>query len=71
MKGVKKGAFSLEEAQAKHEAFVSAKDAKVEARRQKVLEEKRAYWAQLSGSAPSKKAANESKADASEAAAEE
>lgn len=54
MKGVKKGAMTLEEATAKYEAFVSAKNEKVEARRLAALEAKRARWAAINGVAPKK-----------------
>ncbi len=54
MRGVKKGAMTLEEAEAKYQEYIDAKDAKVEVRRQAALEEKRAHWARINGTAPKK-----------------
>ena len=54
MRGVKKGAMTLEEAEAKYQEYIDAKDAKVEVRRQASLEEKRARWAAINGIAPKK-----------------
>ena len=56
MRGVKKGAMTLEEANAKYDAFIAEKDAKIEVRRQAALEEKRAMWARINGVAPKKAA---------------
>jgi small subunit ribosomal protein S16 len=52
MKGVNKGAMTLEEADAQYETFVTAKDAKIKVRREAALEEKRAKWAAINGVAP-------------------
>ncbi len=54
MKGVKKGAMTQEEAEAKYETFINSKEAKIEARREAALEEKRARWARINGVAPKK-----------------
>ena len=54
MKGVAKGALTEEEAMEKYQAFVDDKEAKLEARRQKNLEEKRAFYAKVSGKPPKK-----------------
>jgi small subunit ribosomal protein S16 len=54
MRGVKKGAMTLEEANAKYDTFINSKDEKIEARRQIALEEKRAMWAKINGVAPKK-----------------
>lgn len=54
MRGVKKGAMTLEEANAKYETYITAKDAKIEVRRQAALEAKRAKWAEINGVAPKK-----------------
>jgi len=54
MKGVKKGAMTQEEAEAKYETFINSKEAKIEARREAALEEKRARWAKINGVAPKK-----------------
>lgn len=56
MRGVKKGAMTLEEANAKYETYITAKDAKIEVRRQAALEEKRASWAKINGIVPKKAA---------------
>ena len=68
MKGVKKGSLTQEDAQARYESFITAKDEKIEARRQAALEEKRAKWAKINGVAP-KKAAPVEEAPAVEAEA--
>ncbi|MCB0633955.1 MAG: 30S ribosomal protein S16 [Saprospiraceae bacterium] len=52
MRGVKKGAMSIEEAEAKFAEWVGAKDAKIEARKAKVAEEQAAYHAMISGTPP-------------------
>lgn len=52
MRGVKKGAMSIEEAEKKFEEWVEAKDAKIDARIAKVAEEKAAYHARISGTPP-------------------
>lgn len=54
MQGVKKGAMTQEEADAKYDAFISTKEEKIEVRRQAALEEKRARWAEINGVAPKK-----------------
>jgi small subunit ribosomal protein S16 len=54
MQGVKKGAMTQEEANAKYDAFISAKEEKIEARRQAASDEKRAKWAEINGIAPKK-----------------
>lgn len=51
-RGVKKGSLTQEEADQKYNDFIDAKEAKIEVRRQKNLEETRAYYAKLSGVAP-------------------
>lgn len=56
MRGVKKGSMTQEEAEAKYESFITAKDDRIEARRQAALEEKRAKWAEINGVAPKKAA---------------
>ena len=52
MRGVKKGAISIEEADQKLADWISEKDAKIDARKAKVAEEKRAYHATMSGTPP-------------------
>ncbi|MEM1323155.1 MAG: 30S ribosomal protein S16 [Bacteroidota bacterium] len=52
MRGVKKGALTAEEAQAKYEAWISEKEAKIAARRQQTAEERAAFHAAVSGNAP-------------------
>jgi len=52
MRGVKKGAMTLEAADAQYDTFITAKDAKIQVRREAALEEKRAMWARINGVAP-------------------
>jgi len=54
MRGVKKGALSQEEAENKYTEWVEAKEAKIAARKAKTEEEKNAYYAKISGTAPPK-----------------
>ncbi len=49
MRGVKKGALTVEEAEAKYKEWVEAKDAKIAARFEKAEEEKRQIQARISG----------------------
>ena len=51
MRGVKKGAMTLEEAEAKHQEWMAAKEAKVAARRAQAAEEKAEYHKRISGTA--------------------
>jgi small subunit ribosomal protein S16 len=71
MRGVKKGAMTLEEAEAKYQEYIDAKDAKVEVRRQAALEEKRARWAAINGTAPKKEEIVVEEAPVEEAPVEE
>ncbi|MEO1623533.1 MAG: 30S ribosomal protein S16 [Bacteroidota bacterium] len=64
MRGVKKGAMTEEQAMAKYQAWIEEKDARIEARRQQALEERRAFHAAVSGKAAP------IKVETSEAAAE-
>jgi small subunit ribosomal protein S16 len=52
MRGVKKGAMSIEEAENKFTEWVDAKEAKIDARKAKVAEEQAAYHAKMSGTPP-------------------
>jgi len=52
MRGVKKGALSLEQAEAKFKDWVDAKEAKVAERFEHAAKEKAEYYAKLSGTAP-------------------
>ena len=52
MRGVKKGAMSVEEAEVKFTEWVEAKEAKVSARVAKAAEDKADYYAKLSGTPP-------------------
>jgi len=52
MRGVQKGAMTMEEAEAKYEQWIAEKEAKVEERRRKTEEEKRDYHERISGEAP-------------------
>lgn len=52
MRGVNKGAMSVEEAENKFVEWVDAKDSKVAARRAKSAEEKADFYAKLSGTPP-------------------
>jgi small subunit ribosomal protein S16 len=52
MRGVKKGAMTLEEAEAKYNEWVEAKEAKIAARKAKTAEENAAFYARLSGTPP-------------------
>ena len=49
MRGVKKGALTLEEAEAKYQEWVNAKDAKIAARFEKAQAEHKARLAEISG----------------------
>lgn len=52
MRGVKKGALTMEEAEAKYNQWVEEKDAKVAARIAQTAEEKKARMAEIAGVAP-------------------
>ena len=52
MRGVKKGALTMEEAEAKYNQWVEEKEAKIAARFAQTAEEKRARLAELAGIAP-------------------
>ncbi len=52
MRGVKKGALTVEEADAKFKEWVDAKEAKIAARFEKSAAEKRAWNAKISGTPP-------------------
>jgi small subunit ribosomal protein S16 len=52
MRGVKKGALTQEEADTKLQEWITSKEAKIQERKQKVAEEKRAHLEKLSGKAP-------------------
>lgn len=52
MRGVKKGAMTQEEADAKYKEWVEAKDAKIAARFEEAAAEKAAWLAKISGVAP-------------------
>jgi small subunit ribosomal protein S16 len=52
MRGVKKGAMTVEQADALYETYISAKEAKLEVRREAALEAKRLRWAEINGTAP-------------------
>lgn len=54
MRGVKKGSFSVEEAENKYEAWIEAKEAKIAARAARTAEEKAAFHAHVFGKAPEK-----------------
>jgi small subunit ribosomal protein S16 len=52
MRGVQKGALTLEEAEAKFQEWVDVKEAKIAARFEKTLQAKREFNAKMSGQAP-------------------
>ena len=52
MRGVKKGAMSIEEAENKFEAWVDSKENKIAARREKAQQEKADFHAMVSGTPP-------------------
>lgn len=52
MRGVKKGAMSIEEAENKFTEWVDIKENRIATRKAKAAEEKAAYYAQLSGTPP-------------------
>ncbi|MCB0580341.1 MAG: 30S ribosomal protein S16 [Phaeodactylibacter sp.] len=54
MRGVKKGAMAVEEAEKKYQDWVEAKEAKIAARFEKSAEEQRQFNAKVSGTAPPK-----------------
>ena len=54
MRGVAKEALTEEEAMQKYQDFIDAKEAKLEARRQKDLEKRQAFYAKISGKPPKK-----------------
>ncbi len=54
MRGVKKGALTVEEAEAKYQEWVAAKEAKIAERVAKSQEEKAAFHAAVSGTPPPK-----------------
>ena len=49
MRGVAKGALTVEEAEAKYKEWIEAKEAKVEARRIQAIEERKARMEAISG----------------------
>ena len=49
MRGVKKGALTMEEAEKQYQAWVEAKEAKVQARFEQTAQEKAAFYAKLNG----------------------
>ncbi|MEM9916983.1 MAG: 30S ribosomal protein S16 [Bacteroidota bacterium] len=51
MRGVKKGALTIEQAEAKYQAWIEEKEARIETRRQQAQEEIRAFHAAVSGKA--------------------
>ena len=53
-RGVKKGAFSQEEADKKHAAWLESKEAKIERRKLESQNEKLAFYAKVNGIAPPK-----------------
>jgi len=57
MRGVKKGAMTIEEAEHKYQDWVQAKDAKTAARFEKSIEEQRQLNAALAGTPPRQEAA--------------
>jgi len=63
MRGVKKGALTLEQAEAKYQAWIDGKENKISLRIQQTAEEKAAFHKMLSGTAPAPKP----KAEAQEA----
>jgi small subunit ribosomal protein S16 len=67
MRGVKKGALTLEQAEAKYQAWIDGKENKISLRIQQTAEEKAAFYKLLSGTAPAPKP----KAEAPEAPAVE
>ncbi len=66
MRGVKKGAMTVEEADKKYQEWVEAKEAKIAARFEKSAEEQRQFHAAVSGTPPPKE---EPVAEAAEEAA--
>ncbi len=68
MRGVQKGSMTLEQAEAKYEAFINTKDEKIEGRRLAALEAKRTRWAEINGTAPKKVVAVVEEAPATEEA---
>ncbi|MBX2817045.1 MAG: 30S ribosomal protein S16 [Saprospiraceae bacterium] len=55
MRGVEKGALTIEEANAKLDAWIADKEAKIKARKEQVAEERRAFHAMVSGAVPAVK----------------
>ncbi len=72
MRGVKKGAMTLEQAEAKYQAWIESKEAKIASRVQQTADEKAAFHKMVSGTAPAPKPvpAPEAEAPAEETAAE-
>lgn len=68
MRGVKKGALTLEQAEQMYQEYIQAKDAKIAARFEAAAEERRAWHKAISGEAPTPAKAEE---PAAEEAAEE
>lgn len=68
MRGVKKGALTLEQAEQMYQEYIQAKDAKIAARFEAAAEERRAWHQAISGEAPAPAKAEEPAAE--EAAAE-
>lgn len=52
MRGVKKGAMTLEQAEAKYKAWIESKESKIAQRIQQTAEEKAAFHKMVSGTAP-------------------
>ncbi len=73
MRGVKKGALTLEQAEQMYQEYIQAKDAKIAARFEAAAEERRAWHQAISGEAPAPAKAEEPAAEeaAAEAPAEE
>ena len=55
MRGVKKGALTLEQAEAKYQAWIDGKENKISLRIQQTAEEKAAFHKMVSGTAPAPK----------------
>jgi small subunit ribosomal protein S16 len=70
-RGVKKGAMTQEEADAKLAAWTAAKDAKISRRKQAVADDKAAFWAKINGVTPPKRTVVVEEVEAPVAEAEE
>ncbi len=64
MRGVKKGALTLEQAEQMYQEYIQAKDAKIAARFEAAAEERRAWHRAISGEAPAPAKAEEPAAEA-------